>query len=188
LAHDFFWRVSQRLPANGRIGIFNRSHYEEVLAVRVQPGLLEHQRLPKQVAGKHIWKERFDDIRAFERHLVRNGTLILKFFLNVSREEQRKRFLDRIEDPAKRWKFSMDDVAKRALWPKYMDAYEEMIRATSQPEAPWFVIPADHKWFSRLAVAAAIVQELQALGLDFPKVEGKALEELQQARKALLKE
>jgi len=185
LAHDFLWRVGQRLPANGRIGIFNRSHYEEVLTVRVHQELLERQRMPKHLVGKDIWQKRFDDIRAFERHLARNGTLILKFFLNVSREEQRKRLLDRIDEPAKRWKFSMSDVAERKLWPKYMAAYEDMIRQTSTPEAPWFVVPADHKWFARIVVAAALVQEMQALDLDFPKVTGKALKELHKVRKAL---
>jgi PPK2 family polyphosphate:nucleotide phosphotransferase len=185
LRHDFLWRIGQRLPANGRIGIFNRSHYEEVLTVRVHKELLERQKLPKRLARKDIWQQRFDDIRAFERHLVRNGTLVLKFFLNVSKEGQRKRFLDRIEEPAKRWKFSMNDVAERKLWPKYMAAYEDMIRHTSTPEAPWFVVPADHKWFTRIVVAAALVQELQALDLSYPKVEGKALQALRKAEKAL---
>ena len=133
LAHDFLWRIAQRLPARGRIGIFNRSHYEEVLTVRVHPELLERERLPKECVSKDIWHQRFKDIRAFERHLARNGTLILKFFLNVSRDEQRKRFLERIDEPAKRWKFSMGDVAERKLWPKYMDAYEDMLRQTSRP-------------------------------------------------------
>jgi len=185
LQHDFLWRVAQRLPTNGRIGIFNRSHYEEVLTVRVHKEFLERQKLPKQLAGKDIWQHRFDDIRAFERHLARNGTRILKFFLNVSKEEQRKRFLDRIDQPGKRWKFSMSDVAERKLWDQYMVAYEEMIRQTSTPEAPWFVVPADHKWFTRMVVAAALVQELQTLDLDFPKVEGKALKELRKVQKAL---
>ena len=185
LQHDFLWRVAQRLPTNGRIGIFNRSHYEEVLTVRVHKEFLERQKLPKQLAGKDIWQHRFDDIRAFERHLARNGTRILKFFLNVSKEEQRKRFLDRIDQPGKRWKFSMSDVAERKLWDQYMVAYEEMIRQTSTPEAPWFVVPADHKWFTRMVVAAALVQELQTLDLDFPKVEGKALKELRKVHKAL---
>ncbi len=185
LQHDFLWRVAQRLPTSGRIGIFNRSHYEEVLTVRVHKEFLERQKLPKRLVGKDIWQQRFDDIRAFERHLARNGTLILKFFLNVSRAEQRKRFLDRIEQPAKRWKFSMSDVAERKLWDQYMAVYEDMIRHTSTPQAPWFVVPADHKWFTRLVVAGAIVRELQALDLDFPKVEGKALKELRKAEKAL---
>ena len=185
LAHDFLWRVAQRLPTNGRIGIFNRSHYEEVLTVRVHEELLERQKLPKQLVGKDIWQQRFDDIRAFERHLARNGTVILKFFLNVSKEEQRRRFLDRIDEPGKRWKFSMSDVAERKLWDQYMVAYEDMIRNTSTPEAPWFVVPADHKWFARMVVSGAIVQELQALKLDFPKVDGKALKELRQVEMAL---
>ena len=185
LQHDFLWRVVRRLPANGRIGIFNRSHYEEVLTVRVHPELLERQKLPKHLVAKDIWQQRFHDIRAFERHLACNGTLILKFFLNVSQDEQRRRFLDRVEEPAKRWKFSMGDVAERKLWDKYMAAYDDMIRQTSRPEAPWFVVPADHKWFTRLVVAGAIVQALEALDLDFPKVTGKALKELQMVRKAL---
>jgi PPK2 family polyphosphate:nucleotide phosphotransferase len=185
LQHDFLWRVARRLPASGRIGIFNRSHYEEVLTVRVHKEFLEGEKLPKDLVGKDIWQQRFDDIRAFERHLARNGTLVLKFFLNVSKEEQRKRLLDRIEEPGKRWKFSMDDVADRKLWAKYMAAYEDMIRHTSAPEAPWFVVPADHKWFTRLVVAAAMVDALERLKLEFPKVEGKALKELHKVRKAL---
>ena len=148
LSHNFLWRAGMRLPQKGRIGIFNRSHYEELLVVRVHPELLDQERLPKSLVGKDIWTQRFDDIRTFERHLARNGTLILKFFLNVSREEQRKRFLARIDEPAKRWKFSMNDVTERKLWAKYMAAYDEMIRETSQPEAPWYVVPADNKWFS----------------------------------------
>lgn len=185
LAHDFLWRIGQRLPANGRIGIFNRSQYEEVLTVRVHSELLERQKLPKECVTKDIWQKRFDDIRAFERHLARNGTRVLKFFLNVSRDEQRKRFLDRIEQPAKRWKFSMGDVAERKLWDKYMATYEDMIRQTSRPEAPWFVVPADHKWFTRLVVAGALVRELAALDLEFPKVKGKALKELRKVERAL---
>ena len=185
LQHDFLWRVAQRLPTNGRIGIFNRSHYEEVLTVRVHEELLARQKLPKRLIGKDIWQQRFDDIRAFERHLARNGTLILKFFLNVSREEQRRRFLDRIDEPAKRWKFSMNDVSERMLWDKYMHAYDDLIRQTSTPEARWFVVPADNKWFTRLVVVGALVQEMQALDLDYPKVEGRALKELRKAEKAL---
>ena len=188
LDHDFLWRAAQRLPERGRIGIFNRSYYEEVLVVRVHSELLERQKLPKPLVGKDIWNQRFDDICAFERHLARNGTRILKFFLHVSKEEQRKRFLARIDEPAKRWKFSMADVAERKFWDKYQEAYEDMIRHTSHPEAPWFVVPADHKWFTRMVVAGALVQELQALGVDFPKVEGKALKELQEAGKALKEE
>ncbi|HEX3340668.1 MAG TPA: polyphosphate kinase 2 family protein [Pseudolabrys sp.] len=188
LDHDFLWRAARNLPERGRIGIFNRSYYEEVLVVRVHPEWLERQKLPKSLNGKDLWQQRFDDICAFERHLARNGTRILKFFLHVSKEEQRKRFLDRIDEPAKRWKFSMADVEERKFWDKYQQAYEDMIRHTSQPEAPWFVVPADHKWFTRMVVAGALVQELQALGVDFPKVEGKALEELLEAGKALKEE
>jgi PPK2 family polyphosphate:nucleotide phosphotransferase len=185
LNHNFLWRAGQRLPQRGRIGIFNRSYYEEVLVVRVHPELLERQKLPSSLNGKDIWKQRFDDICAFERHLARNGTRIIKFFLHVSKEEQRKRFLDRIDEPAKRWKFSMDDVVERKFWDRYQQAYEDMIQHTSRPEAPWFVIPADHKWFTRMVVAGVVVQELQALGVDFPKIEGKALKELQDVRDAL---
>ncbi len=188
LNHNFLWRAAQRLPERGRIGIFNRSYYEEVLVVRVHPELLDRQRLPNSLAGKDIWQQRFEDICGFERHLARNGTRIMKFFLHVSKEEQRKRFLDRIDEPAKRWKFSMGDVAERKLWDKYQHAYEDLIRQTSRPEAPWFVVPADHKWFTRMVVAGALVQELQALGLDFPKIEGKAFKELQEAAKALKEE
>lgn len=185
LDHNFLWRVARALPERGRIGIFNRSHYEEVLVVRVHPEYLRGQRLPDTKNGKDIWHQRFDDIRAFEKHLVRNGTLVLKFFLNVSRDEQRKRFLDRIDEPGKRWKFSMGDVAERKLWPQYMAAYEDAIRETSTPEAPWYVIPADKKWFTRLAVAGALVDALENLKLAYPRVEGAALEELEKAKAAL---
>jgi PPK2 family polyphosphate:nucleotide phosphotransferase len=179
LAHDFLWRSSLRLPARGRIGIFNRSHYEEVLVVRVHPDLLDRQKIPKKLrGGKEFWKERFSDVRAFERHLARNGTVILKFFLHISKEEQRKRLLARLEEPDKRWKFSTQDVVERALWNKYMAAYEEMIQATSRPEAPWYVIPADHKPLARLAVSAALVEALQGLDLHYPKIAGEALDEL----------
>lgn len=185
LDHDFLWRAACRLPERGRIGIFNRSYYEEVLVVRVHPELLEKQQLPEDLKGRNFWQHRFDDIRAFERHLTRSGTRVLKFFLHVSKEEQRKRFLERIEEPAKRWKFSKGDVAERKLWTKYMAAYEDMIRETSRPEAPWFVVPADHKWFTRMVVAGVLMQELQGLDLEFPKITGTALKELQQAGKAL---
>ncbi|MBI1203791.1 MAG: polyphosphate kinase 2 family protein [Rhodopseudomonas sp.] len=188
LDHDFLWRIAKALPERGRIGIFNRSHYEEVLTVRIHPGYLEAQRLPDAANGKKIWQKRFDDIRAFERHLARNGTLVLKFFLNVSLDEQRKRFLDRIDEPGKRWKFSMGDVAERKLWPQYMAAYEDLIRETSRDEAPWYVVPADNKWFTRVAVAAALVHAMGKLKLDYPKVEGEALKGLEAARKALLEE
>jgi PPK2 family polyphosphate:nucleotide phosphotransferase len=185
LDHDFLWRTTVRLPRRGHIGIFNRSHYEEVLAVRVHPELLERQKLPPQVVGKNIWKERFKDIRAFERHLARSGIAVIKFFLHISKEEQRQRLLARVDEPAKRWKFSMGDIAERELWPKYMDAYEDMIRATSREEAPWYVVPADRKWFARLVVAAAMIETLEKLDLDYPKVEGDALKELQKVRAAL---
>jgi PPK2 family polyphosphate:nucleotide phosphotransferase len=185
LDHDFLWRVGKALPERGRIGIFNRSHYEEVLTVRVHREYMDKQRLPDAVLGKKIWQHRFDDIRAFERHLARNGTLVLKFFLNVSLDEQRKRFLERIDEPGKRWKFSMGDVIERKLWPEYMAAYEEAIRETSRDEAPWYVVPADNKWFTRLIVAGAMAQAMEGLDLAYPKVEGKALEELQAAKEAL---
>jgi PPK2 family polyphosphate:nucleotide phosphotransferase len=183
LEHDFLWRAAQRLPERGRIGIFNRSYYEEVLIVRVRPGLLEAERLPK--AGDDIWRRRFHDIRAFEEHLANSGTLILKFFLNISRGEQRKRFLARIDEPDKRWKFSMADVEERKLWDKYMHAYSETIRETSRPEGRWYAVPADQKWFTHLAVSAAMVDAMDGLKLKVPNVTGKALKELEQARKAL---
>jgi PPK2 family polyphosphate:nucleotide phosphotransferase len=188
LDHDFMWRTTVNLPERGRIGIFNRSYYEEVLVVRVHRELVAHEKLPPELVTKHIWQERFADISAFERYLARNGTLILKFFLHVSKEEQRRRFLDRLDDPAKRWKFSMGDVAERKLWDQYMEAYEDMIRHTSTEEAPWYVIPADNKWFARLAVAAALVDAMERLDLEFPKVEGADLLEMMQVRKALLAE
>ena len=188
LDHDFLWRTTMALPERGRIGIFNRSYYEEVLVVRVHQKILEGQKLPKGLVTDRIWHERYESIRDFERHMARNGTLILKFFLNVSKGEQRKRFLDRIEEPAKRWKFSMGDVAERALWDRYMEAYEEMIQHTSAPEAPWYVVPADHKWFTRLMVARTIVNALDRLDPKFPRVDGAALEELKKAREALLAE
>jgi PPK2 family polyphosphate:nucleotide phosphotransferase len=188
LDHDFMWRCAMDLPERGRIGIFNRSYYEEVLVVRVHKEMLARQKLPRELVTKDIWKERFQDIRAFERYLARNGTLILKFFLNVSKGEQRNRFLERIEEPGKRWKFSMGDVAERKLWDKYMDAYQDMIRHTSAKHAPWYVVPADNKWFARLAVAGAMVDAIERLDLRFPKVEGPALRELMKVRKALLAE
>ena len=185
LDHDFLWRAGKRLPERGRIGIFNRSHYEEVLVVRVHPEMLDRQKIPAQLVGKDIWQQRFEDIRNFERHVARSGTLVLKFFLNISREEQRRRLLVRLDEPAKRWKFSMGDIAERALWDKYMDAYEDIIRATSTAAAPWYVVPADHKWFSRLTVAAVLVDALEKLDLHLPKVEGAALEAMNKVRAAL---
>jgi PPK2 family polyphosphate:nucleotide phosphotransferase len=188
LDHDFLWRTTLRLPARGRIGIFNRSYYEEVLVVRVHPELLERQKIPETLIGKQIWKERFQDIRAFERHLARSGVLVLKFFLNVSKEEQRRRFLERLDEPAKRWKFSMGDIAERRHWGDYMAAYEDMVRATSRPPAPWYVVPADHKWFARLVVASAVIEGLEGLKLEFPQIEGAALRELLKVRAALIAE
>ena len=185
LDHDFLWRTNVRLPERGRIGIFNRSYYEEVLVVRVHREQLERQKLPDEVVGKNIWQWRFQSINALEQHLARNGTKIVKFHLRISKEEQRKRFLDRLDEPGKRWKFSMDDIKERALWDKYMDAYEDMIRATSTPQAPWYVVPADNKWFARLLVAAVMVEELEGLDLEYPKVGGPLLKELRNVRRAL---
>jgi PPK2 family polyphosphate:nucleotide phosphotransferase len=185
LDHNFLWRIARELPERGRIGIFNRSHYEEVLTVRVHGGYLAQQKIPIKLVTGDIWRERFKDIRNFETHLARNGTVILKFFLNVSKEEQKKRFLERIDQPSKRWKFSMGDVEERKLWDRYMAAYEDMIRHTSTDEAPWHVIPADNKWFAHLVVAKTIVRVLQKLDLKFPAVEGDALKQLKLARQAL---
>jgi PPK2 family polyphosphate:nucleotide phosphotransferase len=188
LDHDFLWRAALRLPRRGHIGIFNRSYYEETLVVRVHPEILERQQLPTKLVSKDIWQERYHDIRGFERHLARSGVIVLKFFLHISKEEQRQRLLARIENPAKRWKFSLGDIAERALWNKYTAAYEDMIRATSRPQAPWHIVPADHKWFARLAVATAMVDALERLDLKFPKVEGAALKTLTKVRKALVNE
>ena len=188
LDHDFLWRNITRLPERGRIGIFNRSYYEEVLVVRVHPEILAGEKLPPELVTRNIWQHRFKDIRAFERYLSRNGTAILKFHLRISKEEQRRRLLARLDEPAKRWKFSMHDVAERKLWDKYMAAYEDMIRHTSTPEAPWHVVPADRKWFAHLAIAATIVERLERLDLQFPKVEGRALAEMRKVRKALMAE
>jgi len=188
LDHDFMWRSAVRLPERGRIGIHNRSYYEEVLVVRVHREMLERQKLPPKLVTRHIWQERFEDIAAFERYLGRNGIKVVKFFLHVSREEQRRRFLDRLEEPAKRWKFSMADVAERKLWDRYMDAYEDMIRHTSTADAPWYVIPADNKWFARLMVSAALIDTMEKLDLEFPKVEDAALREMMKVREALLAE
>jgi PPK2 family polyphosphate:nucleotide phosphotransferase len=185
LDHDFLWRATTRLPARGRIGIFNRSYYEDVLVVRVHPELLERQNIPRTLVGKHIWEERFQDIRAFERHLARSGTLVLKFFLHVSKEEQRRRFLDRLEQPAKRWKFSMDDVNERKRWDDYMAVYQDMIRATSRPTAPWYVVPADHNWFTRLVVATAVIEALESRDLSYPKIGTAGLNEMRKVRAAL---
>jgi PPK2 family polyphosphate:nucleotide phosphotransferase len=185
LDHDFLWRVERRVPARGHIGIFNRSHYEEVLVVRVHPELLERQNLPPSATGKNIWKHRFKEIRAFEHHLVRNGTIVLKFHLRISKDEQRKRFLARLDEPFKRWKFSPSDAAERKRWDDYMSAYEDMIRETSTDYAPWYVVPADHKHVAWLVVSAAIIEALEGLKLEYPKVTGKALEKLKEAERAL---
>jgi PPK2 family polyphosphate:nucleotide phosphotransferase len=185
LDHDFLWRTTRCLPERGRIGIFNRSYYEEMLVVRVHPEILEKQRLPKRVLTKRIWKERFDDVAAFERHLARNGYAIAKFFLHVSKKEQKARFLERLDEPEKNWKFSLADAQEREHWDDYMAAYEDMIRHTAAPHAPWYVVPADNKWFTRLVVAAAIEETLAGLKLKFPVVDAARKAELGKARKAL---
>jgi PPK2 family polyphosphate:nucleotide phosphotransferase len=185
LEHNFLWRAGRWLPERGRIGIFNRSHYEEVLVVRVHRELLARQKLPPSVTKKNIWKHRFQDIRTFEHHLTRNGTLVLKIHLRISKDEQRKRFLARLDEPAKRWKFSASDIAERKYWDDYMVAYEEMIRETSTDYAPWYVIPADHKHVAWVMVSAAIVEALKALKPTYPKISGKALNELKKSERAL---
>ena len=188
LDHDFMWRSAMALPQRGRIGIFNRSYYEECLVVRVHPEILAKEKIPPKLVTKNIWGERFEDISAFERYLARNGTIILKFFLNVSKEEQRERFLARLDEPSKNWKFSMADIAERALWGKYQAAYQEVIRHTSSEAAPWHVVPADHKWFARVVIGSTIVSALEALNLKFPKADKASLEEFKLVRKALLEE
>jgi PPK2 family polyphosphate:nucleotide phosphotransferase len=188
LDHDFLWRTARVMPERGRIGIFNRSYYEEVLIARVHPDLLAKEQLPKKLVRPDIWRQRFKDIIHFERTLAHNGILVLKFFLNISHEEQRQRLLARLEEPAKRWKFSMNDVAERKRWPQYMEAYEEMIRATSHADAPWYVVPADHKPIARLMVAGVIIDALSRLDLAFPEVKGKALAELRKVERALRSE
>ena len=185
LAHDFLWRAGNALPERGQIGIFNRSHYEEVLVVRVHPQMLARQHLPPGETGKNLWRRRYKDICAFEHHLVRNGTLVLKFHLRISKEEQRKRFLARLDEPQKRWKFSMNDIAERGRWDDYMNAFGEMIQETSTDYAPWYVIPADHKQVAWLLVSAAIIEALEGLKLEYPKVTGKALKELKKVERAL---
>jgi|SRR5579863_5054692 len=185
LSHGFLWRTSKRVPERGRIGIFNRSYYEEVLVTRVHKEVLERERIPRSLMSKGIWKERFEDINAHERYLTRNGLVIRKFFLNLSKKEQRKRFLERLEHPAKNWKFSASDISERGLWRDYMTAYEEMIQKTATPYAPWYVVPADNKWYTRLVVAAAIVHALEDLKLSYPKVDADKRKELEAARIAL---
>jgi len=188
LDHDFLWRHVKCLPQRGRIGIFNRSYYEEVLVVRVHPDLLKAQRLPAPCLSKDIWNERLSDIAHFEKFLARQGTVVLKFFLNVSRNEQKKRFLERLDKPGKHWKFSVSDVRERGYWSDYMRAYEEAVRATASERAPWFVVPADNKWFTRLVVAAAIVEAVEELQLTYPRVGPQKLKELRAIRAVLARE
>ena len=186
LDHDFPWRCMKYVPERGRIGIFNRSYYEETLVVRVHPEFLEKQTLPPELVTKDIWKERFHDIRSFERYLTRNGVVIRKFFLHVSKGEQKRRFLERLENPEKNWKFSANDIKERVYWGDYMTAYEDVIRHTSTPEAPWYVVPADNKWFTRIVVAAAVIETLDALKLHYPKVSKEKLKVLAAARQVLI--
>jgi PPK2 family polyphosphate:nucleotide phosphotransferase len=186
--HDFLWRAMRRLPDRGDIGIFNRSYYEEVLVVRVHPELLAKEKLPAPLVTKQIWRERYEDINALERYLTRNGIAILKFFLHVSRKEQKRRFLERLDRPEKNWKFSAADLKEREHWKEYQEAYEEMIRQTASEHAPWYVVPADNKWFTRLVVAAAVVHALERLQLSYPKVDGSQKAALQAARKQLASE
>jgi PPK2 family polyphosphate:nucleotide phosphotransferase len=188
LGHDFLWRSTIALPQRGHIGIFNRSYYEECLVVRVHPELLAKEKIPPRLVTRNIWQERFEDIVALERHLARNGTIILKFFLNVSKQEQRERFLERLDEPAKNWKFSMADIGERALWARYQAAYQEIVRHTSTSAAPWHVVPADHKWFARVVIGSAIVNALDKLDLKFPGVDAASLQEFKQVRQALLEE
>ena len=188
LDHDFLWRYVKCLPERGRIGIFNRSYYEEVLVVRVHPEILAKQKLPQDRVGKRIWDERLADIANFEDYLTRQGTIILKFFLHLSREEQKKRFMERLDTPEKSWKFSTADVKEREYWDDYMHAFEEAIQATARQHAPWYVVPADHKWFTRLIVAAAIVEAVEHLGLSYPQIDAIKKKELVTAREALARE
>lgn len=187
LDHDFLWRTNRCLPERGRIGVFNRSYYEEVLVVRVHPEFLTKQHLPPKLVTKNVWQERFEDIRNLEHYLTRNGMVIRKFFLNVSKQEQRKRFLARLEEPEKNWKFSAADVLERRHWREYMNAYQDMIRNTATPEAPWYVVPADHKWFMHVVVGSAIIEALKGLNLEYPKVEPERRKELEAAGVALEK-
>jgi PPK2 family polyphosphate:nucleotide phosphotransferase len=188
LDHDFLWRSTIALPQRGRIGIFNRSYYEECLVTRVHPEILGNEKIPPKLITKNIWQERFEDISAFERYLARNGTVILKFFLNVSKQEQRERFLERLDEPSKNWKFSMGDITERALWKRYMAVYQDIVRHTSTAQAPWHVVPADHKWFARVVIGSAIVGALEKLDLKFPRADKASLEEFKLVRKALLEE
>jgi PPK2 family polyphosphate:nucleotide phosphotransferase len=185
LQHDFLWRYTKCLPERGRIGIFNRSYYEEVLVVRVHEEILKRQRLPPQLASRRIWDERLSDIAKFEDYLTRQGTIILKFFLNVSRKEQKRRFMERLDRPDKHWKFSASDVHERRFWEDYTHAFQEAIRATASKQAPWYVVPADNKWFTRLLVAAAIVEAVERLDLSYPTIDAEKKKELQTMRVAL---
>ena len=187
LNHDYLWRCMKRLPERGRIGIFNRSYYEETLIVRVHPEFLANQNLPPELVTKAIWKDRFQDIRSFERYLVRNGIAIRKFFLHVSKKEQKRRFLERVEEPSKNWKFSASDMKERQFWGQYMEAYEDMIRQTATQDAPWFVVPADNKWFTRVVIAGAVIDALASLNLGYPEVGDAKLKELAAVRKELTK-
>lgn len=186
LQHDFLWRTTCHLPERGHIGVFNRSYYEEVLVVRVHPEILASQKTPPSLVGKKTWDERFEDIRSFERHMARSGTIIRKFFLHVSKKEQKKRFLARLEEPEKNWKFSAADIHERKYWDDYQDAYEDMIHNTATEHAPWYVVPADHKWFSHLVISTVIVDTLESLDLAYPKVEAAKRKELEEAKKLLL--
>jgi PPK2 family polyphosphate:nucleotide phosphotransferase len=186
LDHDYLWRCMRCLPNRGHIGIFNRSYYEEVLVVRVHPEFMAKQKLPPKLVSKNIWEERFEDIRNFEQYLARNGVMVRKFFLHVSKKEQKQRFLDRIEDPLKNWKFSSNDASERDYWDDYMQAYEEMIQETATKHAPWYVVPADNKWFTRVVVALAVIEGLASLDLAYPDVDESKLKELAAAKKKLL--
>lgn len=186
LQHDFLWRTTRDLPERGHIGIFNRSYYEEVLVVRVHPEILKSQKTPASLVGKKIWDERYEDIRCFERHMARSGTVIRKFFLNVSKKEQKKRFLARLDEPEKNWKFSASDVKERQCWDDYQAAYEDMIRNTATEHAPWYVVPADNKWFTRLVISTVVVDTLESLNLEYPKVDDEKRKALEAAKKSLL--
>jgi PPK2 family polyphosphate:nucleotide phosphotransferase len=186
LQHDFLWRTTRDLPERGHIGIFNRSYYEEVLIVRVHPGILKSQKTPPKLVDKNIWDERFEDIRGFERHMARSGTVIRKFFLHLSKKEQKKRFLARLDEPEKNWKFSASDIHERKYWDDYQNAYEDMIRNTSTEHAPWYVVPADNKWFSRLVISTVLVDTLESLDLSYPKVDDAKKKELEAAKKILV--
>jgi PPK2 family polyphosphate:nucleotide phosphotransferase len=186
LQHDFLWRTTRCLPERGHIGIFNRSYYEEVLVVRVHAEILKNEKLPPSLMGKKIWEERFEDIRSFEQHMARSGTVIRKFFLNLSKKEQKRRFLARLDEPGKNWKFSASDIHEREYWDDYQNAYEEMIRNTATEYAPWYVVPADNKWFTRLVVSTVIVDTLESLDLAYPKVDQAKRKELEAAKKILL--